>query len=256
MTEDLTRQIADCDQLLGLSRQFDLVAASWDAKHGPASPRAREFAARVRYLRDVCRALGHPRVLDLGCGTGQVLLQLLPVIESGVGVDISAAMIERARRDADNHRLEFHVADAAQFCSQSEDRFGLVLLVGTLDHLPNPDLAIAAVRRVIAPRGRLIVISPHPSSPIFLLKRLSRLGREVPRANHLSPRHLTALAREYGFRLTRIQALPYAPWPALSPLFVRLPAIGPFGSRSFLTGAVLGAFATEFGLDATCRETR
>lgn len=249
MTENLARHVADRDQPLELGRQFDLVAASWDAKHGPASARAAEFAARVRYLRSVCRALVRPRVLDLGCGTGQVLFQLLPVIEAGVGMDISAAMIERARRDVDDDRLRFRVADAAQFCSESDERFELVMLIGALDHLPNQDLAMTAVKRVMRPGGRLVVISPHPWSPIFLLKRLSRFGREVPPAHHLSPRSLAALARQHGLALVRIRALPYAPWPALSPLFARVPTIGLFGPRSSLTGAALGAFAMEFRHD-------
>ena len=94
MTENLARHIAEGDQPPELRRQFDLVAASWDAKHGPASARAAELAARVRYLRSVCGGLGRPRVLDLGCGTGEVLRQLSPVVEASIGVDISRAMIE------------------------------------------------------------------------------------------------------------------------------------------------------------------
>src|SRR5690349_14711591 len=100
-----------------LRRQFDKVAASWDAEHGPASMRAAEFAARIRYLRNVCHELGRPRVLDLGCGTGQMLVQLSPVIEYGVGLDISDAMIGRAPRLAQGGQLRFRVADAVRFCS-------------------------------------------------------------------------------------------------------------------------------------------
>lgn len=243
------RHIGDRDPPLALSRQFDLVAASWDANHGPTSARAAEFAARVRYLRSLCRALARPRVLDVGCGTGQMLLQLLPVIEAGVGVDISPAMIERARRDAGSRRLQFRVTDAAQFCNQSEDRFDLVLIIGVLDHLPDPDGALAAMKRVMRSGGKLVVISPHPWGPIFLLKRLAHFGREVPPANHLSPRHLIALAARHDLQLVRIQALPYAPWPALSTLFARLPMAGRSGSKSALTGTALGSFAMEFRLD-------
>ena len=254
MTENFARHIAEGDQQPELRRQFDLVAASWDAKHGPDSARAAELAARVRYLRSVCGGLGRPRVLDLGCGTGEVLRQLSPVIQAGIGVDISRAMIERARRHIENDRLQFHIADAVQFCNQCQDRFELVLLVGVLDHLPDQDFAAAAVRRVIGPGGRLIIVSPHPWGPIFLLKRLAHFGREVPPANHLSPGRLIALAGQHGLRLVRVRALPYAPWPVLSLLFARLPTTGLFGPRSSLTGAALGAFATEFCLTKACRE--
>ena len=40
------------------------------------------------------------RVLDIGCGNGALLLQLGERVESGVGVDASVGMIERARHRA------------------------------------------------------------------------------------------------------------------------------------------------------------
>jgi SAM-dependent methyltransferase len=246
MSEELTAYRSGVNEPEPLQRQFDAVAASWDAKHGSASSRAPEFAARVRYLRKICAALGRPSVLDLGCGTGQVLIELLPVIKCGIGVDISPAMIEHARRATQDHRVQFHVGDAARFCSLWEGRFDVVLLIGTLDHLPDQVQALAAAGRLIHPRGRLIVISPHPWSPIFLLRRLVGWGRDMPPARHLSPRRLVAHAREHGLRIIRIRALPYAPWRVLSPLFARLPTTGLFGPRSSLTGTVRGAFAAEF----------
>ena len=71
------------------SRDFDVLAATWDAQHGPASPRAPEFAARVRYLRTVCRTCDRPHVLDLGCGTGQTLIHLADVVERGIGMTVA-----------------------------------------------------------------------------------------------------------------------------------------------------------------------
>jgi SAM-dependent methyltransferase len=176
MTEKLARRPNDINELEQLRRQFDAAAASWDAKHGPASPRAPEFAARVRYLRKICAALGRPSVLDLGCGTGQILIKLLPVIKFGIGVDISPAMIERARHAAPDHRLQFCVEDAARFCSQCQGRFDVVLLIGTLGHLPDQVQALSAAGRLIRPRGRLIVISPHPLEPDFPSQAPGRLG--------------------------------------------------------------------------------
>jgi hypothetical protein len=32
----------------------------WDAEHGPGSPRAADFSARIRYLRTICHRLGRP----------------------------------------------------------------------------------------------------------------------------------------------------------------------------------------------------
>jgi hypothetical protein len=54
------------DLLSDLTLQFDAIAERRDAEHGPASVRAFEFAARIRYLRALCRDLNRPYLLDLG----------------------------------------------------------------------------------------------------------------------------------------------------------------------------------------------
>src|SRR5438552_4136087 len=148
MAEEFLRNSAVLEQMQDLRRQFDAAAASWDAEHGPGSGRAAEFAARIRYLRKVCRRLGRPRVLDLGCATGQVLVQLSPVIDDGVGVDISGAMIELARRIAQVGKLRFRTDEAVRFCNYCSEHFDLVLFVGMLEHLPDREAALASVRRV------------------------------------------------------------------------------------------------------------
>src|SRR5262245_1417008 len=149
MAEDFVRSSTDLQQVHELNRAFDVAAASWDAEHGPNSARAVEFASRIRYLRKVCRRLGRPRVLDLGCGTGQVLLQLTPVIDSGVWVDFSIAMIECTRRGTRIGQLQFCKEDAVQFCSRCDEQYDLVLLIGVLAHLSDQKAALSSVRRVL-----------------------------------------------------------------------------------------------------------
>jgi SAM-dependent methyltransferase len=245
--QTVTGEFARHDPIaLNLVRQFDAAAPSWDTEHGPASARACEFLARIRYLRGVCRKLGQPRVLDIGCGTGQLLVALSSVIASGVGVDISGAMVQCARRAARGGRLRFAVADAVRFCNDCEEFFDLVLLIGVLEHLPDQESAVAALRRVLKPRGRLVVISPHPWSLLLRLKHLVPTGRAIPPTKHLSPHRVTAAAQRHGFELAAIHAIPYAPWAALSSVFARVPATGLPGRKSPFTGCLRGAFAAEF----------
>jgi SAM-dependent methyltransferase len=227
-------------------RRFDAAAASWDAEHGPASARGCEFLARIHYLSEVCRALGRPRVLDLGCGTGQMLARLSASIRYGLGVDASRSMIERARRTARGPHLEFQVADAVAFCNGYGARFDLVLLTGVLEHLKDQETAIAAARRVLAAHGRLVVISPHPWNFLLQLKHLVSADAEEPPARHLSPHRLAAIARRCGLRLESIRPLPYAAWPALSPVFARIPVTALPAHKDMLAGLVRGAFAAEF----------
>jgi SAM-dependent methyltransferase len=245
MAEELVRSSTILQRVHELNREFDAAATSWDAEHGPNSARAAEFAARIRYLRRVCRRLGRPRVLDLGCGTGQVLLQLSPLIDSGVGLDFSSAMIECARRCTRGSQLRFCVDDVVRFCSHCDEHYDLVLLIGVLAHIPDQEVALSSVCRVLGREGRVIVISPHPWNSLFLFRGLARSSREMPPARHLSPHRLAGLAAANGLGLACISALPYAPWPALSAIVARMPSVTLLGLHP-LTGMVRGAFAAEF----------
>src|SRR5215204_2276691 len=71
-----------------------LMAESWDLLRGDPSGRFdRDF-----YL-DLIRKFGEP-VLDLGCGTGRVLLDFLALGIDIVGVDVSPEMLEICREKA------------------------------------------------------------------------------------------------------------------------------------------------------------
>jgi ArsR family transcriptional regulator len=220
---------------------------TWDAEHGPSSARAAEFAERIRYLRELCRDLGRPRVLDLGCATGQTLLHLADVIVTGIGVDAAPAMIAEARRNVGTAPVRCCISDAVEFCADCTERFDLVLFVGVLEHLADPTAALAGAKRVLATSGRVVVIMPHPWGPVFRLKHLLTGSREVPSARHLSPMRLRVLATWHGLELVAIQALAYAPWPALGVALgglLRDPARA--ARRKPFAGMLRGAYAAEF----------
>src|SRR5688500_11483464 len=67
------------------------------------------------------------RVLELGCGLGDLLAAVKP--SRGVGVDLSPAMVEQARQRHPD--LEFHVSDAAEF--NTEEKFDYILISDTVN---------------------------------------------------------------------------------------------------------------------------
>ncbi len=99
-------------------------------------------------------------VLDLGCGTGRNLSRLHRAgieIDSYVGVDASARMLERAH---DNHpytRASFELANVDDRLERA-DRFDLVLATWLLSHHPEPRQLIERARSVLQPDGRLLLL--------------------------------------------------------------------------------------------------
>ncbi len=92
------------------------------------------------------------RVLDVGCGTGNLAVAL---VERSSGskveaIDLSPSYIEHARRHHGHPRIRFDVGDAAAL-PFDDHRFDRVLSLLVLHFVPRPDGAIAEMRRVAKP---------------------------------------------------------------------------------------------------------
>lgn len=107
-------------------------------------------------------------VLELGCGTGDLLHSVKPGI--GYGVDFSAGMIERAK--AKYPELVFHNADAEDFTC--EIRFDYVILSDLLSSLWDIQAVIRNLRNLIHPGTKIIF-----SSYSYIWEPLLRLGEMV-----------------------------------------------------------------------------
>lgn len=95
------------------------------------------------------------RVLDLGCGTGQLLATLKP--SRGVGVDLSAKMISVARKSFPN--LEFHVGDIEDpdTLSKLGGPFDIVVMSDTIGALEDCETTLSMLHRICTRDTRLII---------------------------------------------------------------------------------------------------
>ena len=110
--------------------------------------------ARSVYAREHLRLAPGQRVLDLGCGPGDIL-QFLPAVEY-VGYGINPAYIERARKRFGD-RGKFY-CQAVEANLSLENHFDVVIAHGVLHHLDD-DAARAlfrVARRALKPGGRLV----------------------------------------------------------------------------------------------------
>lgn len=130
-------------------------------------------AAQRALVRSPGRALegGAPRVLDLGCGTGELGLALAGRLSAALtGVDSSLSAIEHARRRRTHHAggpatgtpprgpspgADFHhlrIEDAAEKLA-GEPRHDIILAVDSLYWLDDPEAALAGILRLLRPGG-------------------------------------------------------------------------------------------------------
>lgn len=107
---------------------------------------------RGRALVDLLDSQAGERILDLGCGTGDIAATMAERGAQVVGVDASAAMIEAAR--ARFPALDFRVADAADLPFEAE--FDAVFSHAVLHWVPRADDAARGIARALKPGGRLV----------------------------------------------------------------------------------------------------
>lgn len=92
------------------------------------------------------------RILDLGCGTGHLTRAIADHGAEAVGVDLSAEMIEQARRHYPD--LSFAVADATHLTTDVP--FDAVFSNAVLHWVSDPAAAIASIAAVLRVGGRLV----------------------------------------------------------------------------------------------------
>ncbi|MDX3532419.1 class I SAM-dependent methyltransferase [Streptomyces sp. ID05-39B] len=135
---------------------WDAEAAAFDEEpdHGLRDPEVR--AAWAERLRDWL--MDRPGdLLDLGCGTGSLSLLAAERGHRVTGVDLSPAMVERARTKLAGRDAVFLVGDAAA-PPVGEERFDTVLVRHVLWTLPDPGRALRHWRDLLRPGGRLVLV--------------------------------------------------------------------------------------------------
>ena len=138
------------------------------------------------------------RVLDIGCGTGTLLIAAASAHPdaSYQGIDPAAEMIERARAKAARAgvevRFEQGVAERLELADASVD---VVLSSLMLHHLPPSTMerALAEAVRVLGPGGRLVVVDFPGAGPLF-----HRLGALLGRDHHGAKGHMQRVREIMG----------------------------------------------------------
>lgn len=126
------------------------------------------YKQHARLLLDI---LPGQQILDAGCGTGEDAQEFARLVGSEghvIGLDFSQAMLDAARLrsqetllpvsfiQGDLHRLPF-----------AENSFDRCYADKTFQHLPNPELALTELIRVIRPGGRLVIVDPDHDTHVL-----------------------------------------------------------------------------------------
>lgn len=141
------------------------------------------------------------RAIDIGCGTGIYALELARRGVRVVGVDTSFEMLAIAREKFRAAGLPgFWVCGSAEALPLRSASADLAVAVTSLCFVSEPDQAVAEMRRVITPDGRVVIGELNRWSSWALVRRLKGLVKNTiyNQAHFWSRRELERLLRRNG----------------------------------------------------------
>jgi SAM-dependent methyltransferase len=180
-------------------------------KHTSRNPLQRALIERFhRRILGLVQRSGATSILEVGCGEGFVLRHLREQLgpRDLAGLDYRPAALAVARTLVPGVPLQ--VADARHL-PYRDGAFDLVLCLEVLEHLVEPSVALAELRRV-ARRGALLSV---PHEPYFRLANLLRgqnlgaAGNDPEHCQHWGP---AAFAAFVGSAFPHPQVTPTFPW--------------------------------------------
>lgn len=188
------------------------------------------------------------RWLEVACGAAMVGRALAPRVGSVHGVDLTPAMIERARKEAAAEGLgnaEFSLGDATRLEFEDGSFDGAVTRF-SFHHIPAPQRALEEMVRVVRPGGHVVVADhardadPEVAAWVEEIERL----RDPSHWACLTPERLRAIADAAGLEPDQERLIPFEldfeDWrdrssggPGAAPLIDRLLAESPPGAEAF-----------------------
>lgn len=191
-----------CDEA---RRAYDRLAPVYDLLAGAGEARLREAGLRLLDVRT------GERILEIGCATGRALVCLAR--DAGptgrvVGVDLSPAMLERARRrlaqSGRGTRVELRPGDALEIRLE-RGYFDAIFLAFTLELFDAPDIPklLSRCREALREGGRLCVAAMDDGQKGPLTGLYGWAHRKFPRTVDCRPIPVRRCIVEAGFKIEK-----------------------------------------------------
>jgi SAM-dependent methyltransferase len=204
-----------------------LTPAPGSQAYETGSPRLSRLAAPVlaRFDRRRLALLGPPRgtLIDVGAGRGRFVAAALRAGWAARGIEPSARGVSAA---ASAYAVSLHRGGLAD----ATGSYDAVVLWHVLEHLDDPDAAVARLSSLVAPGGTLLVGVPNFASVQARLGGEHWFHLDLPRhRTHFTPAGLRALLARHGFVVEReehalLEHNPFGLWQTLVNRFTRTPS--------------------------------
>jgi SAM-dependent methyltransferase len=145
-------------------RLFEAKAGSWAEKYAPGGPLVGRLASLSTAVRQYAQA--PDRVLDLGCGTGELARALAAAGLQVAGCDISPQMLLHAARDCGRGAGWVQLEPDWQRLPFASAAFDVVVTASLLEYVRDPAVVLYECARVLRPGGIMLYTVPDLRHPV------------------------------------------------------------------------------------------
>jgi 2-polyprenyl-6-hydroxyphenyl methylase/3-demethylubiquinone-9 3-methyltransferase len=200
--------------------RFDEIAQRWWDPKGDFRPLHVLNPVRLDYIDRRAGGLRGKRVLDVGCGGGLLSEAMAQRGAQVTGIDLGKATIEVAELHAlDSGVSVRYLREAAEdHAAHSPAAYDVVTCMEMLEHVPQPQSVMRALRTLVKPDGHVVVSTLNRNLKSYLL---AIVGAEyvlglLARGTHtyeqfIRPSELSRWARAAEFAVLDIAGLEYHP---------------------------------------------
>lgn len=163
-----------------------------------------EDIKRLKFIVSAIQELNNDnlKIIELGCGNGNISYQLAKMGFNVTGIDISDGAIANAKHRHQLPNLKFE-------CCKAEDvdiaqKFDAVICCELIEHLINPDIVLAQLAKIVKEDGKVIVTVPNGFGP-----RESLITKPVQHAmknNDWRWKFISAIKRMLGYKGVTVQS--------------------------------------------------
>lgn len=174
------------------------------------------------------------KVLEIGCGTGDILKFVEP--KNGLGIDVSPEMINTAKERYKD--ISFRVGDIEKL--EIDEKFDYIIMANVIDHLTDVYTALMELKKVSHQDTKIIISSINPlwSIPLHIAEKLDMKTPEGAH-NWVGVKNLSEILEicelqviEQGWRFLMPIKIPKVS-NLINSLFFKIPMIRSFGIIQF-----------------------
>jgi len=187
----------------------------WGNLYNPSNPISYSFIERKKKVLLMLKEYGvkNKKVLDMGCGSGAIMEEIVKEGGEFNGIDFSENMIIALKNKYKDLIIKYPIKVEVGDCTKTHyenETFDYVIGMGLVEYFDNPDILIKETIRLLKKDGKVIFTIPNSKSfdyfmvsllyPVRkLMKFIIKNKQKAIKRKVYAPREFDKLMKQYGF---------------------------------------------------------